>query len=174
MGWYRQGQNVNVLYFDDSRNVYHAVKIHGKKPAKPLYNEHSLHCKAIADTLEEYVDGRVYKCSECGEIITVPYYWSGEKYKCPDCGTIQEQYELEPLTLWDYFEDMLDVNYTVNYKKEYKAARVLVAYGGPNIYIDTLTGDVELYWWTESGRYPMKSDVIEEIDNYFSEVFECI
>ena len=36
----------------------------------------------------------------------------------------------------DYLEDVLDINYYVDQKKEYLGARILVAFGGPNIWID--------------------------------------
>lgn len=48
---------------------------------------------------------------------------------------------------FSYLEDALDIQYIVNGKREYIAARVLVAFGGPNIWINTQTKTVEGYWW---------------------------
>ena len=48
---------------------------------------------------------------------------------------------------FDYLSDVLDIEYIVNGKREYIGARVLVAFGGPNIWIDTRKGLVEGYWW---------------------------
>ena len=46
----------------------------------------------------------------------------------------------------DYIKDVLDINYIINSDKSYKGARLLVAFGGPNIWIDTTTKTVEAYW----------------------------
>lgn len=131
------------------------------------------YCKNIANDLEAYANGKVYRCPECNEVITVPDNWSGEKYKCPDCGTVSTEYELEPLTLWDYFDDVLDVEYRIGSDKQLRSVQVMVAYGGPNIYIDTASKAVELYWWGEHASYPISPDVCEEIDNYFEEIYNC-
>lgn len=53
-------------------------------------------------------------------------------------------------TAWDYLESVLDIQYVVNSNEEYLGARALVAFGGPNIWINTLMGTVEGYWWDES------------------------
>ena len=45
--------------------------------------------------------------------------------------------DIEIATIGDYFGDFLDVDYVIGSDKHYKACRVLVAFGGPNIYIDT-------------------------------------
>ena len=48
---------------------------------------------------------------------------------------------------FDYIRDALDIQYTVSGSKDYLGARILVAFGGPNIWIDTRTKTVEGYWW---------------------------
>lgn len=66
----------------------------------------------------------------------------------------------EEVTGWDYLEDVLDVEWILNSDGSYKGARVLVAFGGPNIWIDTATNYVEGYWWGDKfeARY---DDAIE-------------
>ena len=80
----------------------------------------------------------------------------------------------EEITLWDYFADALDIEYICNSRKEYKSARIMVGFGGPNIYIDTDTGNVELYWWTDRAHYALSTFAIEEIDAIMEEYFNCI
>ena len=53
----------------------------------------------------------------------------------------------EPLGAFDYLQDALDIEYIVSGKREYLGARVLVAFGGPNIWVDTKRGIVEGAWW---------------------------
>ena len=47
----------------------------------------------------------------------------------------------------DYCQDVLDVEYIIGSDGSFKGARLLVAFGGPNIWIDTRHGRVEGYWW---------------------------
>lgn len=49
----------------------------------------------------------------------------------------------------DYLSDVLDIEYIVGSDGEYRGARVLVAFGGPNIWINTKTNTVEGYWWAD-------------------------
>ena len=43
----------------------------------------------------------------------------------------------EQMSAFDYLQDVLEIEYIVNSKKEYLGARLLVAFGGPNIWVDT-------------------------------------
>lgn len=47
---------------------------------------------------------------------------------------------------WDYLANVLDITYKVNSSRVYKSAELLVAFGGPNIYIDTDKREVQGYW----------------------------
>ena len=56
----------------------------------------------------------------------------------------------EDFGAFDYLEDALDIEYIVNNRGEYLGARVLVAFGGPNIWVNTRTHTVEGHWWGDS------------------------
>lgn len=171
MMWYRTGKTVQVNTFTE-KGLVKVVHVHGV--AQQKNDENYNHCESIGLHIQEYIDGRVYKCPVCDEIIVVPDNWSGEKYKCPDCKTMIDGEDLEQQTLYDYFEDSIfDIEYRVGSNREYRSARVMVACGGPNIYIDTKSGCVELYWWTESAKYYLMRDAINELDNFFEELFNC-
>jgi hypothetical protein len=49
---------------------------------------------------------------------------------------------------FDYLQDALDIQYIVSGDREYRGARVLVAFGGPNAWLNTLTGQLEVSWWS--------------------------
>lgn len=51
---------------------------------------------------------------------------------------------------FDYLQDALDIEYIVSSKREFLGARVLVAFGGPNIWINTRTNTVEGHWWGDN------------------------
>ena len=46
--------------------------------------------------------------------------------------------------------DCLDINYVIDRDKNYIGARILYAFGGPNIWIDTLKEEVQGYWGGET------------------------
>ena len=80
---------------------------------------------------------------------------------------------MEVTTIGDYFDDFLNVDYVVGSDKRYKACRVLVAYVGPNIYIDTWDGQVQLEWWGEYAKAEIPAYLCAEIDGSFKAVYEC-
>lgn len=132
------------------------------------------HCKRIAEDLEEYASGNIYRCPECGQHCNMEEEnENGDTiYKC-SCGCITE-YEPEQLTLYDWAEDILDIEYRCNSRKEYRSARILVACGGPNIYIDTASERVELYWWTDRASYDIGRDTAAALDEWAEEYFNCL
>lgn len=173
LAWYRNGIDIVITTIEaDEWETTRRIK--GAAPKKKRNDENEKHVRSIRKNLENYIDGLVYKCPECGEIITVPEDWSGECYKCLNCDAVSTEQELEPLTLWDYFEGSIyDIEYRIGTGKEYRSVKVMVACGGPNIYIDTAAREVQLYWWTESASCRIDRDVCEELDNYFEELYEC-
>ena len=75
----------------------------------------------------------------------------------------------------EYFEgQILDINYVVDSECKYKAVILLVAWGGPNIYVDTYKGVVDGYWWGTTASWRMKSELIKVLDDYFEEYYECV
>jgi len=56
----------------------------------------------------------------------------------------------EDFNAYDYLDDALDIEYIMSSRGEYLGARVLVAFGGPNIWVNTRTHTVEGHWWGDS------------------------
>jgi hypothetical protein len=72
----------------------------------------------------------------------------------------------------DYISDVLDINWVLNSDRSYRGARLLVAFGGPNIYIDTVKNTVEGYWWGDSYTDSYTVDAMD-IDGQCQELYEC-
>lgn len=72
---------------------------------------------------------------------------------------------------FDYLQDALDIEYIVNSKGEYLGARVLVAYGGPNIWVNTRTGTVEGAWWSDKASASFQDNL--GLDDALSELWAC-
>jgi len=53
----------------------------------------------------------------------------------------------EAYTAYDYIDDALDIEYVTGSDGSFKGARLLVCYGGPNVWVDTQTDTVEGSWW---------------------------
>jgi predicted RNA-binding Zn-ribbon protein involved in translation (DUF1610 family) len=135
-------------------------------------DENRQHCKHIAKSVEAYANGEYFRCPECGEEYHTPENL-GDKFKCPHCGEVVEFNDLEFLGIWDYMEDILDIDFIVSRDREYRSCKILVAWGGPNIYIDTASAMVKLYWWTEYAEYPLSYEARDAIDEWAEEWFNC-
>ncbi len=139
------------------------------------------YCKRIADDLESYVSGTVYRCPECGSIIEFDDLdaleretedFPGYVYALPcGCETTEEP---EQLSIYDYFSDCLDIEYRCDSSKEYRSVSVMVTCGGPNIYIDTEEKAVLLYWWSDRARYYLSSDAVDAVDAWAAEMWDCL
>jgi hypothetical protein len=100
----------------------------------------------------------------------------GDVFRCPECGAVAISDECdggtwddvwETVSLWEWLDnELLDIEYRCTGRKEYRSAQICIAWGGPNIYIDTATKDVELYWGSERARYPVSYDAIDIIDEW--------
>lgn len=108
--------------------------------------ENQEHCKYIAENFEKYTSDDYIRCNDCCELIPQ------DSDKCPDCGAEIDSDDKHYLDAIDYLEDCLDVQAIRNgldRDAEIIGARILVAWGGPNIWVDTLRGVVTLDWWTD-------------------------
>ena len=140
-----------------------------------MKNENFNHCLSIAKELEKIAAGELFKCPECGEWISeadVEYNEAHDVITCK-CGAEFNSDDAKPVSMWDYFDDALDITY---YSKgrgadDYTGVRVMITFGGPNIYVDTERGKVELYWWNEYAS----ADIFccDAIDDLFSEWWAC-
>ncbi|KAF2379952.1 hypothetical protein BSN82_16945, partial [Acinetobacter baylyi] len=72
---------------------------------------------------------------------------------------------------FDYLQDALDIEYIVNSKGEYLGARILVAFGGPNIWVNTRTKTVEGHWWADSYSETYTDSI--GLDEALEELFNC-
>lgn len=68
-------------------------------------------------------------------------------------------YDVEPLSASAWLDDILDIQYTVSRDREFLGARVLVAFGGPNIWVDTRTDTVEGYWWGDEYTHSFRDNI---------------
>ena len=77
----------------------------------------------------------------------------------------------EPYTAFDYLAEALDIHWILNNDRTYRGARVLVAFGGPNIWIDTSKNIIEGYWWGDYAKCSFDDNI--GLDDCLAELFNC-
>lgn len=77
----------------------------------------------------------------------------------------------EEFSAFDYLQDALDIEYIVSKDGEYRGARVLVAFGGPNIWVDTKRGVVDGAWWGDSATATFTDNI--GLDEALEELWNC-
>ena len=81
----------------------------------------------------------------------------------------------EPMTFWDYFEDVLDLDYIIGSDcKTVRGVHLWVTLGGPNIRIDTFSGDVKGFWGSDRQEAWVPVEICDEINDIFQEYFNCM
>ena len=96
------------------------------------------HVESIARDLENGLDGRC--CPNCDEELS----WNDESHalqECPSCGEEVDREENQMMG-FDYLTEALDFEYILDSTKNFIGARILLAVGGPNIWINTRTKQV--------------------------------
>lgn len=115
-------------------------------------------CKNIAERIESIAAGCLYRDAD------------GEEHDASELEDIPDDWE--QFTIYDYLDDVLDINFLIDCQHRYKSCRLLVAFGGPNVYVDTETGQVELYWWGDTAKYPLSRSSRDAVDAAFEEIYE--
>ena len=129
-------------------------------------------CKRYADDLTAYADGTVYRCSECGNIEYIPD--GAPVYRCQHCKTAATIEDWEQLGLDDYLVDCYDIEYRIGGDKEYRSAEICIAWGGPNIYIDTARDAIKLFWGGQRDTYYISGELSDQIDDICEEQYSNI
>lgn len=80
----------------------------------------------------------------------------------------------EPTDLYDYFSDVLDCEYTISSTREFLGVKVWVTLGGPNIYIDSRAGEIVGHWGTDEARVYLPSEICDEINCIFDEIYSMV
>jgi rubrerythrin len=170
MRWHRAGDSVSIYREATETQPAQLSLVTGAPQEKR--DENREHVRSIALELDAWADGRAHRCPECGDNLLFPED-VGNRFRCPYCGETSDVEAWEPLGFWDYFQDALDVDWILDSNREYKAVRLMVACGGPNIYVNTWERCVELYWWTESARFDLLSSTRDAIDEWAAELWSC-
>ena len=89
----------------------------------------------------------------------------------PEMVTNEETGEKQEETASSWMEGTYDIRYYVNRDKSYLGAEIMVAGGGPTIWVNTYTREVEGYWGGDKVREPFIDEL--GLDDYCEEMYGC-
>ena len=73
------------------------------------------------------------------------------------------------ITAHDWMEGTYDIRYYVDQGKRYLGAEILVAGGGPTIWVNTYTQQVEGYWGSDRVTHCFRDEL--DLDGYCQEMY---
>lgn len=93
-----------------------------------------------------------------------------ENYNAYHDLTDEEKEDFEP-NGYDYLENVYDMKFIVGRDKSYYGAELMVAGGGPNIYVDTREMRVEGYWGGDRATWNFIDNI--GLDDACEEYWSC-
>ena len=72
---------------------------------------------------------------------------------------------------WDYLDDVYDIEYIIDADGNYRGAELMVAGGGPNIYVETRDNTVRGYWWGDKAQWHYVDNI--GLDDACEELYQC-
>ena len=99
-------------------------------------------------------------CKNIADGITSPCMVTDE-----ETGKIREQ------DAHEWMEDVYDIRYIVDREKRYYSAELMVAGGGPTIWVNLNTKEVEGYWGCDRVNEPFIDNL--GLDDYLEELYAC-
>lgn len=174
MAYHRGGCDITVDTYESNESgctLIGSIIVHGATQAHAERDENRDYCKRVADELEAYAAWDVFRCPECGEIVTVCDD-IGDKFCCPHCRAVSDWEDWEQLGIYDYMADVLDYDFRIDSQREFSGIRVFVTLGGPTCWIDTERRTVEIRWGGESACYGLLSDTVDAVEEWGRELWE--
>jgi len=89
----------------------------------------------------------------------------------PEMITDEETGEKRTETASDWMEGTYDIRYYVDSSKRYLGAEIMCAGGGPTIWVNTYTKQVEGYWGGDKVLEPFRDSL--DLDYYCEEMYGC-
>jgi hypothetical protein len=127
----------------------------------------------LAANYADELAAQIWARSEAG----APYGWvlaeTGEQLDdepTPERVESGEVVECEPM---DYLGDVYSFEYRVTGDREYLSARLMIAGGGPNAWIDTQDGTLVVTWWSAPEVRTLPADFVDGLDEAARELWEA-
>ena len=89
----------------------------------------------------------------------------------PEQVNIHSGEDREEVTASKWMEDVYDIRYLVDREKRYLGCELMVAGGGPTLWVNTWTKEVEGYWGGDKVLEPFIDNI--GLDDYNEEMYNC-
>ena len=109
------------------------------------------------------------KSETCGEQLRRMCKDIADGISSPEMITDEETGEKRQETAGDWMEGTYDIRYYVDRDKGYLGAEILVAGGGPTVWVNLYTKEVEGYWGGDRVTYPFSDEL--DLDGYCEEMY---
>ena len=113
----------------------------------------------------------VRKSETCGEQLRRMCRSIADGIDTPEMITDEETGEKRTETASDWMEGIYDIRYIVDSQKKYLGAKLMVAGGGPTIWVNTHTNEVEGYWGGDRVTWSFMDNL--GLDDYCEEMYGC-
>ena len=87
------------------------------------------------------------------------------------CKNIAEDITAGKEDVHKWMDDVYDIEWITHRDHTYKAARLLVAGGGPNIWVNLLSNTVDGYWASDKCTWGFIDEI--GLDDYLEELHSC-
>ena len=87
------------------------------------------------------------------------------------CKNIAEDITAGKEDVHEWMEGVYDIEWITFQDHSYKAARLMVAGGGPVVWVNTQTGTVDGYWGTDKVNWHYTDNI--GLDDYLSELYHA-
>ena len=111
----------------------------------------------------------VRKSETCGEQLRRMCKNIAESISSPEMITDEETGEKRQETASDWMKDVYDIRYIVDREKRYFSAELLVAGGGPTIWVSLNEMEVQGYWGGDRVNVPFSDNL--GLDDYCEETY---
>ena len=87
------------------------------------------------------------------------------------CKAHAEEITNKKISIDDLMESVLDIEWITHNDHKYKAARLLVTFGGPNVWVNLQTNTVDGYWGCDKVSWGFVDNI--GLDDYLEELHSC-
>ena len=79
----------------------------------------------------------------------------------------------EACDLWEYLQDVLDVEYILDSSFNLIGCKVYVTLGGPSVHIDTYHDSIVGYWGSDKEEIYIDRGISDAINDYYEDLIRC-
>tara|TARA_R100000005_G_C4944873_1_gene167839 strand:- start:219 stop:539 length:321 start_codon:yes stop_codon:yes gene_type:complete len=87
------------------------------------------------------------------------------------CKNIAEDITAGKEDVHEWMSDVYEIEWITHQDHSYKAARLMVAGGGPSVWVNLLGNTVDGYWWGDHCKVPFSDNL--GLDDYLEELHAC-